>query len=213
MVQSTEARSAPRAAAREILGEEASSLTELLDQIDAAADLGDDTSIANILDAIGRRSFAPLLLFAGLVILAPLIGDLPGVPSMMGLIVFFTAGQMILQRPHIWLPKWLRNRAVSNGKVKKAVKWMRKPARFADRWSKRRYEWIVDRAGAYVIAVLCLAIALVTPILEVIPFSANLAGIAITAFGLAMIRTDGLIAVIAILFSASAIGLVGYQLL
>lgn len=212
-METSNAGSAPGVTASGKSDEEASSLDELLDQIDGAADEKDETSVGDILDAVGRRSFAPLLLFAGLVILAPIVGDIPGVPVMMGLIVFLTAGQMILKRPHIWLPEWLRNRAVSNGKVKKAIKWMRKPARFADRWSKHRYEWIVTQAGAYLIALLCLTISLITPILELIPFSANLAGIAITAFGLALIRTDGLIAIVAVLFSGTAIGLVLYQLI
>lgn len=39
----------------------------------------------DVLDIIGHRSFGPLLLFAGIVMLAPVVGDIPGVPVLMGL--------------------------------------------------------------------------------------------------------------------------------
>ena len=48
--------------------------------------------------------------------------------------------------------------------------------------------------------------ALAMPVMEAIPFSANLAGIALTAFGLAVIAHDGLLALIA--FAATAAGVV-----
>ena len=44
------------------------------------------------------------------------------------------------------------------------------------------------------------------PVMEVVPFSANLAGIALTAFGLAVIAHDGLLALVA--FAATAAGVV-----
>jgi hypothetical protein len=36
-----------------------------------------------ILDIVGRRSFSPVLLIAGLITLAQLISDFPGVPTLM----------------------------------------------------------------------------------------------------------------------------------
>lgn len=191
---------------------EATELTELLDQIDGAANEHQQTSVEDIIEAVGVRSFAPLLLFAGLVMLAPIIGDIPGVPVMMGLLVILVAGQLILRRDHIWLPRWLLKRSVSCSKVRKSVHWLRKPARFMDKWSRRRYVWVVRHAGAYVIAATCIVIAAATPIMEVIPFSANLAGTAITAFGLALIRQDGLIALIAVTCSVATTVVVAYQL-
>jgi hypothetical protein len=48
--------------------------------------------------------------------------------------------------------------------------------------------------------------------MEVVPFSANIAGIAITAFGLALIAADGLMALFSIAFSAGAFVLIARQL-
>lgn len=42
--------------------EEVTSVTELLDRIDAAAEAHERTSMADVLDAVGHRSFGPVLL-------------------------------------------------------------------------------------------------------------------------------------------------------
>src|SRR5690606_19204599 len=104
-------------------------------------------------------------------------------------------------------------RSVDHAKVEKAVKWLRRPARFIDRWTRPRLEWAVRHAGAYVIAITCIVVAAATPIMELIPFSATFAGIAITAFGLALIARDGVIALVAIAVCIAMIGFVAYQLL
>jgi hypothetical protein len=188
-------------------------LAELLDRIDDAATDGGRTSVDDILDRVGKRSFAPVLLVAGIVMLAPVVGDIPGVPVLMGLIVILVASQFLLRRDHIWLPQWILRRSVDHKKVEKAVKWLRKPARFVDRWTKPRLSWAVRHAGAYVIGIACILVSAATPIMEFVPFSANFAGIAITAFGLALIAEDGAIALVAIAVCVGAIGLLGYQLL
>ncbi len=45
------------------------------------------------MQAVGSRSFGPLLLVAGLVTLSP-AGDVPGVPTIMAAFVFLVAGQL-----------------------------------------------------------------------------------------------------------------------
>lgn len=49
--------------------------------------------------------------------------------------------------------------------------------------------------------------------MEFVPFSATGAGAALTAFGLALIAHDGLLALIAFLFTALTFGVVIYALL
>jgi hypothetical protein len=189
------------------------SLAELLDRTeDAAKDGSDKTSIGDILDHVGTRSFAPILLIAGLVILTPLVGDIPGVPIMMGVIVMLVTVQFLLRREHIWLPQWILRRSVEHAKVEKAVKWLRKPARVVDRFTKPRLRWAVRHAGAYVIGIACILVSAATPIMELIPFSATFAGIAITAFGLALIAEDGAIAIVAIVVCAGIVAFGAYQL-
>jgi hypothetical protein len=173
-------------------------LEEMLDSIEDAARGGGSVSFGDIFRAVGERSFGPLLLLPGLIILAPIVGDIPGVPTTMALIVILIAGQLLLRRDHFWLPSWLLERSMAAGKVEKAAGWLRKPARFIDRFLRPRLTKFVSGVGEYAIALVTLANALFTPATEVVPFSANAAGAVLTGFGVALIARDGLVAVIAL---------------
>ena len=192
---------------------EATSLLELLDQIEAAAEDSDKVSLDTVMDAVGRRSFGPILVLVGLIILAPLVGDIPGVPTLMALVIVLIAGQVLMQRKHLWLPRWLLERSIASDKLKKAIKWLRKPARFIDRLLRPRLQHLTQEIGIQATALLCIIIAAALPPMELIPFSANAAGIALTALGLALIANDGAIALGATVVSVGTIGFVLYTLL
>ena len=145
--------------------------------------------------------------------LAPIIGDIPGVPVMMGVMVVLTAGQLLFHREHLWLPRWLLKRSVAQDKLDKALGWMRPPARFVDRLLRQRLTMFTEGTGVYIIAIVCIVIAAATPVMEAVPFSANGAGAALTAFALSLIAHDGLLALLAFLFTAGTLGLVIYNLL
>lgn len=188
-------------------------LEQLLDRIAQAASEHGRVSLGAVLDAVGRRSFAPLLLLAGLVTLAPVIGDIPGVPTLMGLLVLLTGAQLLFGRDHFWLPAWMLARSLKQQSLCKAIGWMRRPARFIDRFTRPRLTMLTDKAGLYIVAIVCVAIALAMPPMELVPFSANGAGGALTAFGLALIARDGVIALIALILTALTFGFVAYGLL
>ncbi|SMO93880.1 exopolysaccharide biosynthesis protein [Gracilimonas mengyeensis] len=105
------------------MGNKITTTEELLDQIKEACKGLDEVTIDNILDELGRRSFAPLLLFAGIITLAPVVGDIPGVPTMMGILVLLTTVQIFLQQEHFWFPKWILERSLETSKVEKGVDW------------------------------------------------------------------------------------------
>ncbi len=192
---------------------EIADLQQLLDRIGNAAGDSGQVSLRAITEELGSRSFGPLLLLAGLVTLAPLIGDIPGVPTLMALIVLLVAGQLLVGCRHLWLPRWLLDRSVARGKVETALSWMRRPARWIDRLVRPRLSVLVNGPGVYAIALVCVVIAAATPPMEFVPFTANGAGIALTAFGLALIARDGLMALLALAFTAATLGAVVYGLL
>ncbi|MDK8463070.1 exopolysaccharide biosynthesis protein [Marinobacter sp. SS13-12] len=176
---------------------DATNLQQLLGQIRESAGSSGQVSVNDILSGVGERSFGPVLLLAGLITLAPLIGDIPGVPTILGLIVLLTLGQLLFQRHSIWLPTWISQRSVPRNKLLKGLDWLQKPARFLDRWTGPRLVFLVDGPGLYVMATLCMLVAMAMPAMEVVPFSANGAGAALMAFGLAIVARDGLLAVVA----------------
>ncbi|MGQ9427266.1 exopolysaccharide biosynthesis protein [Gilvimarinus sp. F26214L] len=193
-------------------GGEVTNLEELLDRIGEASAEHGEVSWDAVMDEVGTRSFGPILLLAGLVTLAPVVGDIPGVPTLVGVFVFLVAIQLLFGQQHFWLPQFLLKRSIAEEKLTKARGWMRRPARFIDRLLRPRLQALTSGVMHYVIALMCLCIAMAMPVMEVVPFSANLAGAALTAFGLAMIARDGILAVIAFAFTGGIAWLIIAQL-
>lgn len=191
--------------------EEFTDLEGLLARIGEAEAVGDRVSLGAIIDAVGHRSFGPLLLVPGLVTLAPLIGDIPGVPTLMAVLLWLTTGQLLLGRERLWLPRWLRERAIGADTLSNALRRLRPVARVIDRWTGPRLTFLVRGPGHYVIAVVCLAIGAAMPPMELIPFSATGAGAALTVFGLSLVAEDGLLALIGLTVTAGTAGLILYH--
>lgn len=194
------------------LNQELTSLEQLLDRIDREAVEGNRVSLDAILNAVGRRSFGPLLLVAGLVTLAPLVSDIPGVPTSMGVFVLLTAGQLLFRRDHFWLPNWLLRRSLPRSRLCKILKWLRPPARFFDHLSRPRLTAFTRGPGSYAIALICIVIALTMPATEIVLFSGNVVGLVLTLFGLSLIAGDGFLALSALLITTTASGVVLYGL-
>ncbi|MDN7131495.1 exopolysaccharide biosynthesis protein [Halomonas sp. MC140] len=170
---------------------EDSKLMDLIDSIEEMEQDASRVSVNDVVYAVGRRSFGPLLLVAGLITLAPIIGDIPGMPTLMAVLVLLVSGQLLAGREAFWLPNWLLKRSLSREKFDKAIKWMKKPARWIDGLLRVRLPWLTAYIGIRVTAVVCLLIALAMPPMEFIPFSANGAGLALTLLGLGLVARDG----------------------
>jgi hypothetical protein len=187
-------------------------LEQLIDHLDASTRDTERVSLGMIVESVGDRSFGPLLLLAGLITLAPLIGDIPGVPTVMGILVLLVSGQLVVGRRHFWLPRWLLGRSVDSGKFTRGMRWLRRPAHAIDKLLKPRLGVLVRGPGLYTVAATCSLIALGMPLMEVVPFSANGAGAALTLFGLALIARDGLLALIGFTLILGTAGFITYQL-
>jgi hypothetical protein len=193
--------------------EEFTNLQSLMEKIDEAAKANEQLSWEKILQVLGHASFGPLLVPAGLAILAPVIGDIPGVPTLIGIFVMLIAGQLIIGRDHIWQPKWLLRQSIDGAKLEKSIKRLKPIAIFIDRLLRRRLEIFIHGTGQKVIAAIVILITLMIPLMEVVPFSANAAGLALTTFGLALLAHDGFFGLLAMLFTGGTIALVASSLL
>lgn len=193
--------------------EEVTDLEQLLDRIEEAAEEdGESVSLEEILKFVGRRSFGPVLLLAGIVTVAPIVGDIPGVPTVIGLFVLLVGVQLLFGRDHFWLPQWMLRRSMANDKLCKAIGWMRRPAAFIDRFLKPRLPMFTEGPMVHVIALVCVGIAVAMPLMEVVPFTANFAGAALTAFGLSLIAHDGLLALLAFAFTGATATFIVFNL-
>ncbi|MDY6840341.1 MAG: exopolysaccharide biosynthesis protein [Pseudomonadota bacterium] len=171
-------------------------IAQLLDRLEAVAANRSHVSIGEMMDAIGRRTFGPVVLLVGLILVTPLSG-VPGIPTLMGLLTLLTLGQVLLGRKRFWLPDWLVKRKVSHRKLLQGLKLLRPPARRIDRLIRPRLTVLVKGPGLYMMALGCMVIALVMPATEIVPFSSSIAGVALVFFGLTMISKDGLLALFA----------------
>ena len=190
---------------------EITTLQQLVDRLDKAA-TGERIDVECMMEAVGRSSFGALLLLGGLVTLSPL-DIVPGIPTLVALAVLLVCVQLLAGRRHFWLPAWVLRRSITRQRFRRALRWLRTPARFGDRLVRPRLTALTTDAAAKVIAVGCVIVALAMPVMEVVPFSANLAGIALTAFGLAVIADDGLLALVAFAATAAGVVVIASQLL
>jgi hypothetical protein len=187
-------------------------LEQLLERLgEAEADDGRVT-IEAMLDEIGHRSFGPLILFAGLATLSP-VGDIPGIPSIIAVYVLLTSGQMLAGRRSFWLPRWLLKRSLSQKRLEKSLRWLQRPAAWVDRLIRPRLAALTGVNGRRAIAAACLVIGLALPPMDFVPFSATGGGAALTAFGLAVIAHDGVLAALAFAITATVLGVVIVHLL
>lgn len=189
---------------------EITNLQEMLDRINQSADDEGRVSLGQIVESVGDRSFGPLLLMVGVIAASPISG-MPGVPTTMGIFILLIAVQLFFRRDHFWLPKWVLRRSLAKEKVHTAVRWLRPSARFIDRWLRPRMSALIQGGSTYLISFVCAVIAIVMPMMELVPFSAHGAGLALSAFGLALISRDGLLALIAFAVTAVSFGVVIYQ--
>ena len=183
-------------------------LKAVIDEIQHLIKDRDTVSVEDILDMVGRRSFGPILLVAGLVTVAPLIGDIPGVPTIMAIIVFLVAIHILFQRDKLWFPDRILNRSVKKERLQRALEKLKKPASYIDWILKPRLKTITTGIMVYPAAIICLCISLAMPAMEFIPFSANFAGAALTAFGLSFIARDGLMALFGYIFTGSIVAFI-----
>ena len=184
-------------------------LERVLDLLLIACDRDEDgqVSVAEAMQAIGNRSFGPLLLVPGLIGLSP-IGAIPGVPGVMAVIVMFVAVQILTGRDHAWLPDFLVRRSIDTARLRRVVKTIYPYARRVDDFLSPRFTRLTTGFFFYVLAALCLLVAIVTPVIELVPLAGIVPNAAIVAYGLAITAHDGLWALAAFLFSGASIYLI-----
>jgi hypothetical protein len=194
------------------LTDDIDNLEALVERLRAIDHDQDPVPLRLLLQQLERRSFGALLFLAGLVVLAPLLGDIPGVPTAAAVLVAITSTQMLIGRRWFWLPEFLLRRSIARHRLERTLDFAYGPARFTDRFLRQRMERFTSRLASRIVAGAALGIALVMPALELIPFSANLAGAALAAFGISLIARDGLFALISLLLTGVVFMLLGLWL-
>jgi hypothetical protein len=171
----------------------AENLTAILDQIEYKVE-NDDTpeslTLGEVVDAVGRRSYGPLLLVIGLFAISP-VTVIPGLTWLSAALTLVIAGQMALGLKHAWLPKRALDVELPRDLVRKGLSGSRKWARGIDTVLKPRLLFLSQPPFVNLVALLCIFAALITFPLGLIPLAPLAPGLAVVFFGLGMTARDG----------------------
>lgn len=182
---------------------EPSNLEGMLEGLSRASDGSGPVSVGEILDALGRRSFGPFLLVPALIAFTPL-GGIPGLPTVLAVVVIVVAGQLLFGMKRFWLPGIMLRRSIERRRLRSSIGYLRPVARAVDKVIRPRLAWLTREPFVHVAAGLCVLVALTVPPLELVPFAGAVSWAAIGALGLALIAHDGILALIALGFSIGA---------
>jgi len=185
------------------LRQDRQSVSGILQAVSDAGD-GECLTVADLVDALGSRSFGPLLLVPSLILISPVSG-IPGAPTIGALVILLIAGQMALGRQTVWLPAFIRRRGVRRSRIHGIARRMQPVAAFADRYVGRRLVALVRRPFDLLLLVPSVVFALAMPLLEVVPLSSTILASAIFLLSLALTVRDGVLALVALVITAGMI--------
>ena len=164
-------------------------LSDVLDQLEKAAH-GKSIPIGEVVEHLGRKSFASLMLIFSLISTSP-ASAIPGITATVAVIVFLLAVQMIVGRDCVWLPDFVARRHMSTAKLCKGIGWLRKPVQWVERFLRPRLTFLLHRPWIFVPLLLILALTLVMPVLEAVPTSGSIASAVIALFAAGLLTHDG----------------------
>lgn len=163
---------------------------------------GETVSVGDLLNAVGRRSYGPVLLLLGFIAISPLT-IIPGANVLVALITLIFAIQMVIGRPYPWIPKKALEFSFPRKHMISGVAMADKYVAQIDRFLKPRLTFLSRSPFVQLVALACVGAALVTLPLSFVPLGPVIPSLAILLFGLAITARDGFVLLLA---GASLVG-------
>jgi len=163
-----------------------------------AAGPKEQLTLRSVLDALGERAFALMMLLLALPNCIPMV---PPIPLVCGLLIAFLAAQMIAGRRSPWLPRVLLEWSIDRGDAARVVERARPFIQRLERVLAERAVTLTVSPGLRVVAValfvFALALLVAAPIIGQIPL-----GIAIALTGIGVTERDGWVVLIGLAVGA-----------
>lgn len=157
---------------------------------------GDTVSIHDLLDAVGRRAYGPILLLLGFIAISPLT-IIPGANSLIAVLILIFSVQMVFGRRYPWVPKKALEFKFERKHLISGVAAMEKHAHTIDQLLRPRLVFLTKPPFVFIVALACVAAALVTIPLSFVPLGPLLPSLTVLLFGLAMTARDGFLLLLA----------------
>jgi len=164
---------------------------------------GGPVTLGMMIEAFGPTSFVPALTVPALLVVSPLSG-IPLFSTACGVSITLIALQMVFARRVVWLPRVLLQRRVDPQGLRAAMRRMRGLAERLDRFSRDRFRVLVQPPGHRLPQVMCIVSGASMPVLELVPFSSSILGMAVLSCSVAFIARDGLFVFVGAAFMALA---------
>lgn len=172
---------------------DASTAVDILDRIESQIEEdGASLTLDDLAGAFGQRGYGPLLVVPAAIGATP-VGAIPGIPSVIALVLLLFSVQMLFGRRQMWLPQMLRERQVPHDRLRTGVERLRPWAERLDRWVHGRFQSLTSPPWVKIAAVVCVVLCIAVPPLELVPFAAMLPFAAIAVIGFALLSRDGVV--------------------
>ncbi|MEL7541512.1 MAG: exopolysaccharide biosynthesis protein, partial [Pseudomonadota bacterium] len=163
---------------------------------------GETVTVGDLLNAVGRRSYGPVLLLLGFIAISPLT-IIPGANFLVAFVTLIFTIQMVFGRKYPWIPKKALEFSFQRKHMIMGVAAADKYVAQVDRFLKPRLTFLTQAPFAQLVALACAGAALITFPLGFVPFGPFVPSLAILLFGLAITARDGFVIVLA---GASLVG-------
>ncbi|MFC4669349.1 exopolysaccharide biosynthesis protein [Seohaeicola nanhaiensis] len=165
-------------------------LSDILDVLDSAASQS-RVSIGDLVEALGQRSFTPVVLAVAVLMVSPLSG-IPTLPTISAILICLVSAQALIGRDHLWLPGFVMRRSFPGARLHKAIGWLERPGGWVDRHAQRRLTLLANGPARKIGYLACFLIPLSWPLLEILPLVTSIGAslVALIAFGL--LARDGM---------------------
>jgi hypothetical protein len=173
---------------------------------------GDTVTLGQLMRIMERRSFGAVILLLGVIAISPLT-VVPGATWTVAAVTLLFSAQLLVGMQHPWLPKALLDMKMPRDQLQAVVEASRKMAHTADKLTEPRLRFLTRPPFVLGVALLCIAAALVTFPLGLIPLAPVLPGVAIVLMGIGLTARDGVFLILSTLAMAGSVMLLAKLLL
>lgn len=186
-------------------------LSDVLEGLTAGDD-GADLTLGDVLDALGDRSLGPLLFVPSLIAVMPGIGAIPGISWTMATLIIVVAGQYLFHARTLWLPAAVRGAPINRRLLGVGVASVAPGVRWAERFVRPRLSFLASGPATYVVALACVAMALVMFALSLLPGAIVPPALGVLVFAIGLTGRDGLVIAVGFAACGGAVALAAWLL-